>query len=334
VKFCRNEQNPLDLDAIIIDELSMVDIQLFSALLAAVRPGTRLVLIGDADQLPSVGAGQVLYDTIESGVFKVCRLGEIFRQKGASDIVENAHRINRGEDPIPSGKEGDFFVMTRDSVSSAAQTVLSLCRDRLPAKYGADIIQSVQVITCTRKGELGTARLNLLLQEALNPPSPEKQEKTVRDVTFREGDKVMQIRNNYDAQWEDAHDEQRNGMGVFNGEIGTIILVDPNDESLVVDFDGKRVRYPFEELSEIEHAFAVTVHKSQGSEYPVVILPVLNPPPMLATRNLLYTGVTRARKMAILVGNQSSIHKMVLNNSIARRYTGLAQMYRIFGEIK
>ena len=322
VTFCRNEKNPLDLDAVIVDELSMVDIQLFSALLAAGRPGTRLILIGDADQLPSVGAGQVLYDTIESGVFKVCRLGEIFRQKGASHIVENAHRINRGEDPVPSGKEGDFFVMTRDSIAAAAQTVLSLCRDRLPAKYGTDISQSVQVITCTRKGELGTARLNLMLQEALNPPSPEKEEKSVRDVTFREGDKVMQIKNNYDIIWKSG-DAQ--GMGVFNGDIGTILRIDAQNEQAQIRFDDKNVVYEFNMLDELEPAYAITVHKSQGSEYPIVVIPLGSAPSMLLSRNLLYTAVTRAQSMVILVGREATVRTMVENNRQAMRYTGLAR---------
>ncbi|MBR3836597.1 MAG: ATP-dependent RecD-like DNA helicase [Clostridia bacterium] len=332
VKFCRNEKNPLDCDAVIVDELSMVDITLFSAFLQAIRPGTRIVLIGDADQLPSVGAGEVLHDTIESGVFPVCRLNEIFRQSRESAIVENAHRINRGEDPIPSGKEGDFFIMQRPSLSQSLQTVISLCRDRLPARYGSSVLDGLQVISCTRKGDLGTARLNLLLQEALNPPSPKKREKQFREIIYREQDKVMQIRNNYDAQWVSAEDEEVTGMGVFNGDIGTICEIDPLGECLTVDFDGKLVTYPFEELSEIEHAFAVTVHKSQGSEYPIVIFPVFNPPPMLANRNLIYTAVTRAKKMVILVGSGDSITKMVANNSISRRYTGLQEMYRIFQE--
>ncbi len=332
VKFCRNQKNPLEADAIIVDELSMVDIHLFAAFLQAVRPGTRIILIGDSDQLPSVGAGEVLRDTIESGAFRVCRLNEIFRQREDSAIVENAHRINRGEMPIASGKEGDFFLVQRHNISQAASTVVSLCRDRLPNRYGDEIRDGIQVISCTRKGELGTVRLNLLLQEALNPPSFEKNEKAFREVVFREQDKVMQIRNNYDAQWVMAHDENVTGMGVFNGDIGYIWQIDREEEIITVNFDGKLVRYPFDDLTEIEHAFAVTVHKSQGSEYPVVIFPVLNPPPMLATRNLLYTAVTRAKSMVVLVGNQISIQNMVENNSISRRFTGLCEMYRIYKE--
>ncbi len=334
VNFARNEKRPLEFDAVIVDELSMVDIQLFSSLLKAIKPGVRLVLIGDSDQLPSVGAGDVLWDTISSGAFPVCLLDRIFRQKGESDIVENAHRINRGEMPVPSDKNGDFFFMKRQDIASAAETVVSLCRDRLPKTYGKKILGDIQVISCTRKGELGTERLNLALQEALNPPSPEKDEKTVGSIVYRVEDKVMQIRNNYDAEWYEDSDEERQGFGVFNGDIGYIESIDREDNSLTVSFDGRIVRYPFEELSEIEHAFAVTVHKSQGSEYPVVILPVLNPPPMLATRNLIYTAVTRAKKMVILVGNEISVQRMVENNHKAIRYTGLCEMYEIFKEKK
>ena len=332
VKFARNERNMLDVDAIIIDELSMVDILLFSSFLKAVRPGTRLVLIGDSDQLPSVGAGEVLRDTISSEVFKVCRLDRIFRQRGESMIVENAHRINRGEAPVPSGRDGDFFIMQRNSIASVASTIVSLCKDRLPATYGKDVLEGVQVISCTRKGELGTARLNAALQAALNPPSPKKAEKAVGDVVFRVGDKVMQIRNNYDAEWQDANNEEICGMGVFNGDIGEVVEISGTRESVTVDFDSRLVEYPFDELSEIEHAFAVTVHKSQGSEYPVVIMPVYNPPPLLATRNLIYTAVTRARKMVILVGDDRSIATMAQNDYKALRYTGLAAMYRVFKE--
>ncbi len=334
VKFSRNEKNPLEFDAVIVDELSMVDILLFSHLLKAIRPGTRLILIGDSDQLPSVGAGEVLRDTIRSQVFKVCRLDRIYRQSGESMIVENAHRINQGKSPVPSDRNGDFFIMKRNGIASAADTIVSLCRDRLPATYGKEILDGIQVISCTRKGDLGTARLNLLLQEALNPPSPKKDEKKVHDVTFRVGDKVMQVRNNYDAQWQDAENEEITGLGVFNGDIGKIVAVSHTNECITVDFDSRLVEYPFDDLSEIEHAFAVTVHKSQGSEYPVVIMPVLNPPPMLATRNLIYTGVTRARKMVILVGDDRSISAMVENDYKALRYTGLSEMYRIFKEQK
>ena len=266
-------------------------------------------------------------------MFPVCRLRDIFRQKGESDIVENAHRINRGEMPVPSDKSGDFFLVRRESVQAASETLVSLCRDRLAATYGDQILEGIQVISSTRKGELGTARLNVELQAALNPPAFGKNEKALRDVIFREQDKVMQIRNNYDLEWVDAENDALTGMGVFNGDIGKIISIDHESESVVVNFDGKLVRYGFDDLNEVEHAFAVTVHKSQGSEYPVVIFPVLNPPPMLATRNLLYTGVTRAKKMVILVGNWESVKKMVENNNVSLRYTGLRSMYQTFREV-
>lgn len=334
VRFARGENNPLEQDVVIVDELSMVDISLFAALLKALRPGMRLVLIGDSDQLPSVGAGQVLFDTVESGAFCVCRLSRIFRQSGNSDIVENAHRINRGEMPVPSAKDGDFFVMRRYDSGSVLETVLSLCTTRLPNTYGDEGISGVQVITCTRKGPLGTVELNHRLQAALNPPCEAKRQMKHGETLFREQDKVMQIRNNYDVEWVDPDDPDRTGFGVFNGDIGRILEVDAASRALTVDFDGKRVVYPFEELDEIEHAFAVTVHKSQGSEYPIVIFPVFNPPPMLATRNLIYTGITRAKKMAILVGKEASIEAMVKNDRKAERYTGLREMYRIIKERK
>ncbi len=332
-RFVRNERNPLDEDVIIVDETSMMDILLFSSLLAAVRPGSRIVLIGDSDQLPSVGAGEVLRDTIRSGVFPVCRLEVIFRQSGGSDIVINAHRINRGEYPASSDKSGDFFLMTRASLSAAVDTVVSLCRDRLPKKYGQKALDGIQVLSCTRKGELGTIRLNALLQASLNPPAPDKDEKAVRDVIFRVGDKVMQIRNDYDLEWESVNSALR-GNGVFNGDIGRVEAVDHTAETVTVLYDDHRVNYLFEELDEIEHAFAVTVHKSQGSEYPIVVFPLFNPPPMLATRNLLYTGVTRAKDLAILVGDAASVRRMVDNDKVAERYTGLCEAYRLLRDKK
>ncbi|MBQ4037434.1 MAG: ATP-dependent RecD-like DNA helicase [Clostridia bacterium] len=332
VKFAKNEKNPLKEDVIIVDEVSMVDVLLFSSLLKAIRPGARLVLIGDSDQLPSVGAGQVLHDTLESGVFNVSTLDRIYRQKKESFIVENAHRINRGEMPVSSGKDGDFFIMPRTSTASAAQTVVSLCRERLPASYGKEVLEGVQVISCTRKGELGTAHLNVLLQEALNPPHPSKNEKKFGTVTFCEEDKVMQVRNNYDLEWQSESDPDEGGFGIFNGDIGIIRSIDPTDETVSVSYDGKLVTYSFSDLSEFEHAFAVTVHKSQGSEYPIVIFPVYRPPLMLATRNLIYTAVTRAKKMVILVGEPASVQRMIDNDQKSLRYTDLSQMYREFLE--
>ncbi|MBP5289666.1 MAG: ATP-dependent RecD-like DNA helicase [Clostridia bacterium] len=330
--FIRNEKNPLEEDVIIVDESSMMDVLLFASLLCAIRPGARLILIGDSDQLPSVGAGEVLRDTIRSDVFPVCRLERIYRQSGDSDIVENAHRVNRGEYPVSADRDGDFFLMARPSLAASVETVVSLCRDRLPRKYGQEASEGIQVLSCTRKGDLGTVRLNALLQDALNPPAPDKREKAVRDLIFREGDKVMQIRNDYDLEWESTENEGIRGNGVFNGDIGRILSVDHAEETVTVLYDDHKVSYMFEELDEIEHAFAVTVHKSQGSEYPIVILPLFNPPPMLATRNLLYTGITRAKKLAILVGDPASFHRMVDNDRVAERYTGLCRAYQLLTE--
>ena len=323
-RFFRGEDNPLDRDVVIIDELSMIDIFLFSSLLSALRPGTRLILIGDSDQLPSVGAGDVLRDIIAAQKYPVYRLERIFRQAEESQIVVNAHRINNGEYPVPSGKEGDFFLMERADAQVTAQTVLELCATRLPRTYGKEILEGVQILSCTRKGPLGTYSLNALLQNALNPAAPGKAEQPFRETVFRVGDKVMQITNNYDLEWFLEEDESVCGAGVFNGDIGTVWEIDADEERLCVNFDGRIGVYDFSQLDELEHAWAVTVHKSQGSEYPVVILPVFDPSVMLATRNLLYTAITRAKKMVILVGKRESVCRMVDNNKIAGRYTALS----------
>lgn len=324
-RFFRSDANPLEQDVVIVDELSMMDIFLFSSLLAALRPGTRLVLIGDADQLPSVGAGDVLRDIIASQKYPVCRLDRIFRQAGESNIVLNAHRINNGEYPQRSDKNGDFFLLERPSAEAAVQTVLELCQKRLPNTYGEKILEGLQILSCTRKGPLGTYNLNALLQNALNPPSPYKKQHVFREVIFRQGDKVMQITNNYDLIWCLETDPSVSGTGVFNGDIGTVLAVNEEEEFLQVSFDGRLAEYDFSQLDELEHAWAVTVHKSQGSEYPVVILPVFDPPPMLATRNLLYTAITRAKEMVIIVGKNASVCHMVDNNRMAGRYTALAE---------
>ncbi len=322
--FVRNEHNLLTQDVIIIDEASMMDIFLFSALLKAIKPGARLMLIGDGDQLPSVGAGNVLSDLIASGVFPVTRLNKIFRQAQESLIIQNAHRINEGIYPDLDCKNSDFFFLPRESAEQTANTVVSLCRDRLPATYGDDIIHSIQIIAPSRKGEAGTRQLNALLQAALNPPDRKKAERKSRDIIFRVGDRVMQIRNNYDIFWTYAQDKNTcGGTGVFNGDIGTILSMDFEEETMDIDFDGRLIQYPFELLEDIEHAYAVTVHKSQGSEYPVVILPVTDDFPFLTTRNLLYTAVTRAQKMVILVGKRQAVQNMVDNNRHHFRYSGL-----------
>ncbi|MEA4832232.1 MAG: ATP-dependent RecD-like DNA helicase [Oscillospiraceae bacterium] len=333
LNFSKNENNLLEFDALIADEMSMVDVFLFSSLLKAIKPGARLILIGDADQLPSVGAGDVLNDIIKSKVFTVCRLDEIFRQDSNSHIAINAQRINRGEYPAASGKDGNFFIIRRRLPSEIVSELRELVKFRLPKAYGDQISGKIQVITPTRKGELGTSALNVMLQEELNPPSSGKCEHKYRDTVFREGDKVMQIRNNYDLNWES--DERTgtgtgtgkvSGSGVFNGDIGYIETVDEEDLTLTVDYDGRKCEYDFSLLDEIEHAFAVTVHKSQGSEYPVVIIPLLTAGSLLSTRNLLYTAITRAREMVILIGEEASVKAMVDNNRHALRYSGLSEM--------
>ena len=328
-QFARNEKDLLEEDVIIVDESSMMDSALTAALLKAIKPGARLILIGDADQLPSVGAGNVLHDLIESGRFATVALTEVFRQAQHSLIVTNAHAINRGELPQLRVKDNDFFFLAREGDGAIAATVAELCHTRLPKAYGAQIVGNIQVISPSRKGEVGTENLNRLLQSKLNPPRAGKREHAVRDLVFREGDRVMQIRNNYDLIWERG---EESGCGVFNGDIGIIENISPKDRSIEVLFDDRHVTYDFTALDELEHAFAVTVHKSQGSEYPVVILPLYNAPPMLLTRNLLYTAVTRAQKMVILVGHEDIAAQMVKNNRQAMRYTGLCARLFAGGE--
>lgn len=318
--FKRDERTRLDEDVIIIDEVSMMDCLLMEALLKAIKPGARLILIGDADQLPSVGAGNVLCDIIESERFATVKLTEVFRQAGESLIVTNAHAINRGEYPNLSSNRSDFFFVPRERESDIARTIAELCAVRLPRRYGEEIRAGIQVITPSHKGEAGTAALNTLLQKTLNPPAKGKHEKKVRDVVFREGDRVMQVRNNYDLVWEK---DGVSGIGIFNGDIGTIEAIDFVDESVTVNFDDRIAVYDFTMLDELEHAYAITVHKSQGSEYPVVIIPAYNAPRQLLTRNLLYTAVTRAQEMAIIVGRADIVAAMVENNRPAKRFTGL-----------
>ncbi|MBR5322477.1 MAG: ATP-dependent RecD-like DNA helicase [Clostridia bacterium] len=322
--FRRNESMKLEENVIIIDEASMVDTMLFAALLHAVKPGARLILIGDSDQLPSVGAGNVLNDIIKSDRFNTVELKEIFRQEEESLIITNAHAINEGEYPTLTSKNSDFFFLPRDDDESIARTVAELCAVRLPKTYGKDIVNDIQVITPSRKGNAGTDVLNSLLQRALNPKSEYKKEKKVRDVVFREGDKVMQIKNNYDIEWEN---DRKDGIGIFNGDIGTIKEIDAKNESMKIIFDDNRcVDYDFSLLDELEHAYAITVHKSQGSEYPVVIIPMYKFNSRLMTRNLLYTAVTRAQKMVILVGRAEVVKNMVDTNKPVKRYTALELM--------
>ncbi len=323
--FMRDENNPLDEDLIIIDEASMVDTLLMESLLRAIRLGSRLVLIGDSDQLPSVGAGNVLSEILRSERYSTVKLKKIFRQAGESMIVTNAHAINDGELPELGCKHNDFFFIQRDDEQSIAQTVAQLYVNRLPKKYGADLIDKIQVITPSHKGAAGTDALNVLLQRAVNPPSPRKREKRWRDTAFREGDRVMQIKNDYDITWEK---DGESGQGIFNGDIGIIISVLSDDECLLIDFEGRLTRYDFTMLDELEHAYAITVHKSQGSEYPYVIIPIYNCGDRLLTRNLLYTAVTRAQEMVILVGRCELVARMVANNRQTKRYNGLRALLK------
>lgn len=328
-RFGRNENNPIDEKVIIIDEASMVDLALMASLLRAIKPGSRLILIGDSDQLPSVGAGNVLRDIIHSERFHTVRLNEIFRQAGESMIVTNAHAINTGELPELDSKRSDFFFLNRERDQDIARTVVDLCLNRLPKRYGEEIRNQIQIISPSRKGEAGTVMLNAMLQSALNPPSPRKKEKKQRDVVFREGDRVMQTRNNYNLEWYRDGTEDEGGMGIFNGDIGVIQRISVEDECATVLFDDARVAlYEFSMLDELDHAYAITVHKSQGSEYPVVIIPMYSFAPQLMTRNLLYTAVTRAQEMVIMVGRRDIVAAMVQNDRRAKRYSALDELLR------
>lgn len=324
--FERNESNPLETDAIIIDEMSMVDIALMNSLLKAVAPSTRLVLVGDINQLPSVGPGSVLKDIIDSGVYRVVRLTKIFRQASQSDIIVNAHKINRGEFVKLDNQSRDFFFLKRYDADKIINVVLQLVIQKMP-KYVDAQMYDIQVLTPMRKGLLGVDRLNTVLQQYLNPPSPKKAEKERGGVVFREGDKVMQIKNNYQIEWE-VHNRYglaiERGMGIFNGDMGVIRSIQALTELMTVEFDeGRIVKYPFKLLEEMELAYAVTIHKSQGSEYPAVVIPLLSGPKMLMNRNLLYTAVTRAKKCVTLVGDEHTFDDMVANISEQKRYSGL-----------
>ncbi len=331
MNFGKNEENPLEEDVIIIDEMSMVDILLMDALTEAVVSGTRLILVGDADQLPSVGAGNVLRDIISSEIIHTVRLTEIFRQAGESMIVVNAHRINRGEYPYCNEPDTDFFMMRRNSEASIVDTIKELCSRRLPAYYShCDPIRDIQVLTPVRKGTLGIFHLNRELQAILNPPSPEKEEKELQNRIFRVGDKVMQIRNNYRLEWKRT-DNFLDGEGIYNGDIGFVTGIDKEENKMSVVFDDvKHVEYEFRQADELELAYAMTVHKSQGSEFPVIVMPMAYFPPMLANRNLLYTGVTRGKQAVVLVGADRMMRAMIDNNRIDQRYSGLSEKLRKF----
>ena len=327
-----NEDNPIEADAVIIDEMSMVDLPLFNALLRAVPVGARLILVGDINQLPSVGPGAVLKDVIRSGSFKVIELKKIFRQAEQSDIVVNAHMINEGRHPVLDNKSRDVFLLERDSVDLILNNIIHLIREKLP-KYVKASPYDIQVLTPMRKGSLGVESLNPIIQRYLNPADPSKKEYETDNAIFREGDKVMQIKNNYQLEWEIVSKYGipiDSGMGVFNGDMGIIKEINRLSETMVVEYDGqRRVNYPLSGIDELEHAFAVTIHKSQGSEYPAVVIPLLNGPRMLFNRNLLYTGVTRARDCVVLLGSREKVNEMIDNTDEHLRYTGLD--YQISG---
>lgn len=331
VAFERNEENPLEADVLIIDEMSMVDIHLFQSLLKAVTVGTRLIMVGDVNQLPSVGPGQVLRDLIDSGCFPVIMLQKIFRQAGESDIVVNAHRIRQGQEIRMDNKSRDFFFLPRNDVNVIYKHMVQLVTEKLPRYVNATPFD-IQVLTPMRKGVLGVETLNQILQEYVNPPAPGKAEHECGGTLFRQGDKVMQIKNNYRIEWEVVSKYGipiDKGLGVFNGDMGTIREIDEYSQSVTVEYDeGKRVTYPFSDMDEVELAYAVTIHKSQGSEYPAVIMPLLGGPKMLMNRNLLYTGVTRARDCVTILGSADTVMQMIRNENEQKRFSGLADRIR------
>ncbi len=329
--FEKDENSPLETDVVIIDEMSMVDIHLFYALLRAVPLETRLILVGDVNQLPSVGPGQVLRDLIDSDVFPLVNLQKIFRQATRSDIVLNAHRINQGEGISLNNKSEDFFFLKRDNVDVIYKHMIILILEKLPKYVEASPLQ-IQVLTPMRKGSLGVEVLNEILQKYLNPPTEQKKEHVYGSITFREGDKVMQIKNNYQLEWEIVNRYGLSidkGTGVFNGDTGVISLINEYAQMITVEYeDNKQVQYHFSQLDELELAYAVTIHKSQGSEYPAVILPLLGGPRQLMNRNLLYTGITRAKKCVTLLGSEETVMEMIANGNARKRYTGLLSRIR------
>lgn len=322
--FTHNEESPLSADVIILDEVSMIDVSLMASFLKAVKPGARLIMSGDADQLPSVGAGNIIHDIIESGTIPVIKLGKIFRQAQESLIIVNAHRINSGELPDLSDKSGDFFFLRRKTPQESAQTVVDLFKNRLPKSYGVNPISSIQVLSPTKKGAAGTVALNKLLQSHINPYDELRPQYEYGNTVFRVGDKVMQTKNNYDMTY--TREDGEDGMGIFNGDMGIIESIYARDKYMVIVFDeDKRVEYPFAALDELDLAYAITVHKSQGSEFPIVIMPVCSFAPLLMSRNLFYTAVTRARDMVVLVGSEKTVMNMTYNNQFHHRFTGLCR---------
>ena len=329
VTFTKGEKEPLEADAVIVDEMSMVDLPLFAALLRALRPGTRLVMVGDADQLPSVGPGNVFSDLIRSGKVETVFLREVFRQAERSAIIRNAHAVNAGEPPRLQNDQGDFYFLCRRDAQRAVSTVVELCKTRLPEKMGIPV-SDIQVLTPTRKGPAGTENLNRLLQEALNPPKPGQPEVRWGDRVYRPGDRVMQTRNDYDILWE--KEDGTVGSGVFNGDVGHVQAIDPAGEWLAILYEDRKALYSLEMLSEIDLAYAQTVHKAQGSEYPCVVLCAMPSAPGLMVRGVLYTALTRARELLILVGDDAAVREMAANDRRARRYSGLRWRLAHFGE--
>lgn len=334
--FTHNEENPLTADVIILDEVSMIDVSLMSSFLKAVKYGAKLILSGDADQLPSVGPGNVIHDIIESETIPVIQLNKIFRQAEESLIIVNAHRINRGELPFLDDKSGDFFFLKRKTPQESAFTVMDLFKNRLPKSYGVNPVSSIQVLSPTKKGYAGTISLNKLLQSHINPYDERRPQHIYGNTIFRVGDKVMQTKNNYDIPY--SREKGEDGMGIFNGDMGIIENIFVREKYMTVVFDeDKTVEYPFTNLDELDLAYAMTVHKSQGNEFPIVIMPVCSFAPMLMSRNLFYTAVTRARDMVVLVGSEKTIQNMTNNNQYRRRFTGLAEKLmavRNFAEAK
>ncbi len=322
--FTHNEENPLTADVIILDEVSMIDISLMASFLKAVKRGAKVILSGDADQLPSVGPGNIIHDIIESETIPVIQLNKIFRQAEESLIIVNAHKINNGELPDLSVKSSDFFFLKRQTPQDSAFTVMDLFKNRLPKSYGVNPISSIQVLSPTKKGLAGTVALNKLLQSHINPYDEMRPQHVYGNTTFRVGDKVMQTKNNYDMPFSRENGES--AMGIFNGDMGIIESIHARDKYMVIIFDeDKRVEYPFTNLDELDLAYAITVHKSQGSEFPIVVMPVCSFAPMLMSRNLFYTAVTRARDMVVLVGSEKTVQNMTYNNQFQQRFTGLCE---------
>ena len=322
--FTHNEENPLSADVIILDEVSMIDITLMSAFLKAVKRGARVIFSGDADQLPSVGPGNIIHDMIESKTIPVIQLNQIFRQAEESLIIVNAHRINHGELPELKEHASDFFFLKRRTPEESAYTIADLFKNRLPKSYGVDPLSSIQIISPTKKGLAGTVALNKLLQSHINPYDELRPQYAYGSITFRVGDKVMQTKNNYDIPY--TREKGEDGTGIFNGDMGIIEAIFVRDKLMVIVFDeDKRVEYPFTNLDELDLAYAITVHKSQGSEFPIVVMPVCSFTPMLMSRNLFYTAVTRAKDMVVLVGSEKTVANMTMNNQYRERFTGLCE---------